>query len=159
MSSTEKGNVSSWTSFFLLDHLSVQLQRANTAWAIPFLFPAALHAQCWLRIHPCQGYTSVPLPCLFFKPPPVATNPKTEDSGSSQQDYRRCSTTLSGCLSWVQPFEQKKLPLLQKIPWSMLLEVSHLPRAPSPECLFCPTTSWPVPCCSEFHFLLLFERG
>lgn len=54
--------------------------------------------------------------------------------------------------------KKKKFPILQKSLWSVLLEVSHLPRALSPECLFCPTTSLPVPCCSEFHFLLLFKR-
>lgn len=128
------------------------------AGTIPFLFTPQ-STQCCLQTHPCQGYTSVPPSTSILQTPPEATNPQIEDSGSSQEDYRPCSTTFSGCLCWVQLFEQRKFPLLQKSPWSMLLEVSHLPRAPSLECLFCPTASSPVPCCSEFHFLLLFERG
>lgn len=60
------------------------------------------------------------------------------------------------CLWWVWGSLGKKLLLLRKSPWSVLLEVNHLTRAPFPECLFCPNTSSPMPLCSEslfFYFL------
>lgn len=53
-------------------------------------------------------------------------------------------------------FLSKKKSLLFQ---SALLEVSHLPRAPFPECLFCPTTSLPTPLCSEFQFFSIFWEG
>ena len=158
MASKVKGNFGICAPFFSLIRPSVccREQRCDGGHPPP---PSLLHSHAlyWLWIHPCQGDTSVPL----------STSLQTPSRANKSTSWTLCfflsglrllrcclpSLSLRGAAPWV-----KNSSLLQRSPWSVLLEVCHLTRAPFPECLFCPITGSPIPLCSEFHLLLPFER-